>query len=325
MEQCNFTNQTIKEQVHALNSHEIIYGDPGSGKTHVQMEEIRELVKQARDAHVIIVDLSGEFVNSDIGKEAQIVSISPDSNHCFNLFEIPEEDSFDLRMSELTFKEERVMAMLGIDGDISMVDDCVSLYGGVYESLINRNQVSNEEFCATMRDYNRKKHIETSEEFDTAVSNLLHLFEDCQEPFVEDEKRIIIYDLQKVQNCNDKLYSVYGVILDDIWNRVYRYSKNKEGTFLFLENVFNEAPEPLKSVLKTILKRARMHRLAISFATSYSLESNIVQFFANNSTRTVMLSCSYPRVRDQLKWIYRLDDEDLDYIQAQRVGYGLIR
>ena len=312
------------------NASGFILGIPGSGKSFASKREITNVLLNTDD-DIIIIDPENEYGQLVKNLGGELINISNNNEHIINPMDIiiTDEDEDD----PFSFKTEFILSMadvmLGGNMDAntkSIIDRCIRLtYKKFVQSEYDREHLPTlEDFYDVIKEQEEKEAKDLAIALEMYVLGYLNTFSGYSN--IDINNRFVCFNIKDLGNQLKTLGLL--IILDATWNRIRRNREKGKHTWIY----FDEAHllfrnDYSRDFLFELYKQARKYG-----GIPTGMTQNIVDMLVNKEAETMLANSEYIMLLNQaetdireIRDLYDLSDNQLNYVRNARAGSGLIK
>lgn len=331
------SNLILLNRKNLHNASGFILGIPGSGKSFASKREITNVLLNTED-DIIVIDPENEYGQLVQNLGGELINVSTSNQHTINPMDITIIDETDPinkkdEVDPFAFKTEFILSLCDIilGGNMapkvkSIIDRCIRLtYKAFVQSDFNREKLP------TLRDfYDQVKAQEEPEAQDLATALEMYVL-GYLDTFsghtnIEIDSRFVCFNIKDLGNQLKTLGLL--IVLDAVWNRIRKNRDSGKHTWIY----FDEAHllfknEYAQDFLFELYKQARKYG-----GIPTGMTQNIMDMLVNEKAITMLANSQYIMLLNQaetdireIKALYSLSDNQINYVRNARAGSGLIK
>jgi type IV secretory pathway VirB4 component len=319
------------------NASGFILGIPGSGKSFASKREITNVLLNTED-DIIVIDPENEYGQLVKNLGGELINVSTNNQHTINPMDITIIDDVDParkkdEVDPFAFKTEFILSVCDVilGGNMepkvkSIIDRCIRLtYKDFVQSDFDRKHLP------TLEDfYNQVKAQEEPEAKDLATALEMYVL-GYLDTFtghtnIDVDSRFVCFNIKDLGNQLKTLGLL--IVLDAVWNRIRKNRDSGKHTWIY----FDEAHLLFKNdyaqdFLFQLYKQARKYG-----GIPTGMTQNIIDMLVSDKAVTMLANSQYIMLLNQaetdmreIKALYNLSDNQLNYVRNAKAGSGLIK
>ena len=312
-------------------------GIPGSGKSFASKREITNVLLNTED-DIIVIDPENEYGQLVKNLGGELINVSTNNQHTINPMDITIIDDVDParkkdEVDPFAFKTEFILSVCDVilGGNMepkvkSIIDRCIRLtYKDFVQSDFDRKHLP------TLEDfYNQVKAQEEPEAKDLATALEMYVL-GYLDTFtghtnIDVDSRFVCFNIKDLGNQLKTLGLL--IVLDAVWNRIRKNRDSGKHTWIY----FDEAHLLFKNdyaqdFLFQLYKQARKYG-----GIPTGMTQNIIDMLVSDKAVTMLANSQYIMLLNQaetdmreIKALYNLSDNQLNYVRNAKAGSGLIK
>lgn len=327
----------IVDRKNYLNSHMMILGPSGSGKSFSAKEEISNTIFADVNDDVLVLDPKGEYSTLADNYKGSVVKISPGSKNFINPFDLvlnSGDSETDPVKMKADFVESMVELMLdskwGLSpGQRSIIGRCTTNIYEDYKKYCNTMGISfDREKCPTLKDfYNELKRQRDPEAKD--LVSALEKFVKTQDVFahhtnVDVDNRFVVFNIKYIGKGLKNL-GIY-ILMEHIYNRTLENGEKGKWTWIYID----EFHSILDRAGGYVSQMWRLFRQYMGLATG--ITQNVEDMLSSEAGRNIINSSHFVRLMSQapseqgiVQKIFNIPNEEMQYITSGKPGCGILQ
>lgn len=331
------SNLILLNRKNLHNASGFILGIPGSGKSFASKREITNVLLNTED-DIIVIDPENEYGELVKNLGGELINVSTNNQHTINPMDITIIDDVDParkkdEVDPFAFKTEFILSVCDVilGGNMepkvkSIIDRCIRLtYKAFVQSDFDRKHLP------TLEDfYNQVKAQEEPEAKDLATALEMYVL-GYLDTFtghtnIDVDSRFVCFNIKDLGNQLKTLGLL--IVLDAVWNRIRKNRDSGKHTWIY----FDEAHLLFKNdyaqdFLFQLYKQARKYG-----GIPTGMTQNIIDMLVSDKAVTMLANSQYIMLLNQaetdtreIKALYSLSDNQLNYVRNAKAGSGLIK
>lgn len=327
-------NMVLLNRKNLHNASGFILGIPGSGKSFASKREITNVLLNTDD-DIIVIDPENEYGQLVQNLGGELINVAKHTINPMDITIIDEEDIDNSKDEDnpFTFKADFILSFCQtiLGGDIdpktkSIIDRSIRL---TYKDFVQSEY--DPKFLPTLEDfYEKVKAQEEQEARDLATALEMYVL-GYLDTFtgrtnINVNSRFVCFNIKDLGNQLKTLGLL--VILDSVWNRIRRNRDSGKHTWIY----FDEAHllfqnEYAQNFLFSLYKQARKYG-----GIPTGMTQNIVDMLTSDEAITMLANSEYIMLLNQaetdireIRDLYSLSDNQLNYVRNSKAGSGLIK
>lgn len=331
------SNLILLNRKNLHNASGFILGIPGSGKSFASKREITNVLLNTED-DIIVIDPENEYGQLVKNLGGELINVSTNNQHTINPMDITIIDDVDParkkdEVDPFAFKTEFILSVCDVilGGNMepkvkSIIDRCIRLtYKAFVQSDFDRK------YLPTLEDfYNQVKAQEEPEAQDLATALEMYVL-GYLDTFtghtnIDVDSRFVCFNIKDLGNQLKTLGLL--IVLDAVWNRIRKNRDSGKHTWIY----FDEAHLLFKNdyaqdFLFQLYKQARKYG-----GIPTGMTQNIIDMLVSDKAVTMLANSQYIMLLNQaetdtreIKALYSLSDNQLNYVRNAKAGSGLIK
>lgn len=331
------SNLILLNRKNLHNASGFILGIPGSGKSFASKREITNVLLNTED-DIIVIDPENEYGQLVQNLGGELINVSSSNEHTINPMDITIIDDTDPanvkdEVDPFAFKTEFVLSIcdiiLGGNMDAntkSIVDRSIRLtYKDFVQSDFDRDKLPTlEDFYEKVKEQEEQEAQDLATALEMYVLGYLDTF--TGHTNIDVDSRFVCFNIKDLGNQLKTLGLL--IVLDAVWNRIRRNRDQGKHTWIY----FDEAHllfknEYAQDFLFELYKQARKYG-----GIPTGMTQNIVDMLVSDKAITMLANSQYIMLLNQaetdireIKALYSLSDNQLNYVRNANAGSGLIK
>lgn len=319
------------------NASGFILGIPGSGKSFASKREITNVLLNTED-DIIVIDPENEYGQLVQNLGGELINVSSSNEHTINPMDITIIDDVDTantkdEVDPFAFKTEFILSVcdiiLGGNMDAktkSIVDRSIRLtYKDFVQSDFDRDKLPTlEDFYEKVKEQEEQEAQDLATALEMYVLGYLDTF--TGHTNIDVDSRFVCFNIKDLGNQLKTLGLL--IVLDAVWNRIRNNRDSGKHTWIY----FDEAHllfknEYAQDFLFELYKQARKYG-----GIPTGMTQNIVDMLVSDKAITMLANSQYIMLLNQaetdireIKALYSLSDNQLNYVRNANAGSGLIK
>lgn len=319
------------------NASGFILGIPGSGKSFASKREITNVLLNTED-DIIVIDPENEYGQLVKNLGGELINVSSSNEHTINPMDITIIDDVDTAKTKdevdpFAFKTEFILSIcdiiLGGNMDAktkSIVDRSIRLtYKDFVKSDFNRDKLPTlEDFYEKVKEQEEQEAQDLATALEMYVLGYLDTF--TGHTNIDVDSRFVCFNIKDLGNQLKTLGLL--IVLDAVWNRIRNNRDNGKHTWIY----FDEAHllfknEYAQDFLFELYKQARKYG-----GIPTGMTQNIIDMLVSDKAITMLANSQYIMLLNQaetdireIKALYSLSDNQINYVRNANAGSGLIK
>lgn len=315
------------------NPHGFYFGESGSGKSMGAKAEIFECFNRTKD-DIIIIDPDGEFSKMVKLLGGQVVTISNNSDMCFDPFDINTNYGGENSDSPIRFKSDFIISLMeitlncrgGLDGSMrSIIDRCVrEIYKPYQRYACAKNIPTLYQFYDVLSKQPEKEAKKLKSALEIYVEGSLNIF--AKQTTLNMDNRLICFN---TRDLGTQLKTMGMTIIQDwVWNHISANQAKNKFTWLWNDEIHLSLRDPCTaSWLINSWKRGRKYGLIATGMTQEIRDSCMnedAKALISNS-EFIMLYRQKPDAIDDLSKVMDLSEQQINKLLTCDKGCGLFK
>lgn len=331
------SNLILLNRKNLHNASGFILGIPGSGKSFASKREITNVLLNTED-DIIVIDPENEYGQLVQNLGGELINVSSSNEHTINPMDITIIDDTDPanakdEVDPFAFKTEFILSIcdiiLGGNMDAktkSIVDRSIRLtYKEFVQSDFDRDKLPTlEDFYEKVKEQEEQEAQDLATALEMYVLGYLDTF--TGHTNIDVDSRFLCFNIKDLGNQLKTLGLL--IVLDAVWNRIRNNRDSGKHTWIY----FDEAHllfknEYAQDFLFELYKQARKYG-----GIPTGMTQNIVDMLVSDKAITMLANSQYIMLLNQaetdireIKALYSLSDNQLNYVRNANAGSGLIK
>lgn len=331
------SNLILLNRKNLHNASGFILGIPGSGKSFASKREITNVLLNTED-DIIVIDPENEYGQLVQNLGGELINVSSSNEHTINPMDITIIDDTNPanakdEVDPFAFKTEFILSIcdiiLGGNMDAktkSIVDRSIRLtYKEFVQSDFDRDKLPTlEDFYEKVKEQEEQEAQDLATALEIYVLGYLDTF--TGHTNIDVDSRFLCFNIKDLGNQLKTLGLL--IVLDAVWNRIRNNRDSGKHTWIY----FDEAHllfknEYAQDFLFELYKQARKYG-----GIPTGMTQNIVDMLVSDKAITMLANSQYIMLLNQaetdireIKALYSLSDNQLNYVRNANAGSGLIK
>lgn len=329
-------NMILYNRLSGNNYNGLIFGGSGSGKSFTAKLEMIAVLLRDTKSRVYIIDPDGEYTPMVEAFGGQVVNLAFGSKTYLNPLDLNMDDGDDPVAEKTDYILSLIDIIIGGGNTLdpiakSIVIRCVkNLYTGYIKHLMDVNMSIDISFAKTLRDLHDEIKMQPEPQARSVASVIEPYATGAYDLFshrtnIETDRRIVCFNIQKI-GSGLKALGLF-ICTNYVWNEMLKNWKKKIYTWFYIDefHLLLQTDNTIKTMV-SIWKRARKFLgvpTGITQNTAELLRASEASGIINNTNFVIMLSLP-KEDRQNLQILFGLSDSQLDYINGNDKGSGLL-